>query len=224
MVGGKNDAGTYLNSVERYDVGLGYWSQWQPQITNHSSLTHISSTMRIHGRLFRGVSEADGGNQCHIVSSDHPIISLVRVGGGNWQGNGGGEVLFMPRSSCWSIDSTIVHPPSDAPEGHYRLWAIVNGIPSKWYEECVEVEEEEAKAIHILAPQIFPNPSTGSINFRISGRKRKAVVEIYDCMGRMQRTLIMEKNEIKISGLKAGVYFYKIKDNFFTQKGKFIVL
>jgi N-acetylneuraminic acid mutarotase len=147
-IGGKNNGG-WLNSIEEYDVGLGYRAEWQSTITNHQSVTHVSNSMHVEGTLFRGVSEGDGGNYCHIISNDHPVLSFVRVGGGNFQGNGGGVILYSPLSSSWDTAHTDVDlQPFDPADGYYRLWSIVNGIPCKWYEECgpVGVEEGEEKA------------------------------------------------------------------------------
>jgi hypothetical protein len=159
VIGGNN--GVHLYSIEEYDVGLGYRKEWQSTITNYPSITHISDPMPIEGTLFRGLSEADGGNHCHITSNDHPIISLVRIGGGNWQGNGGGEILDVPLSSSWDESHTTVVPTIADFQGYYRLWSIVNGIPCKWCGACpLGTEEKEQSTVHGLQSMVFPNPAT----------------------------------------------------------------
>jgi hypothetical protein len=238
-IGGQDGSG-YLNSIEEYDVGLGYRSIWQSTITNHPSMIHISDSMHIDGTLFRGVSEADGGNYCHVSSNDHPIISYVRVGGGNWQGNGGGEILHMPLSSSWDTAHTDVHPEIADFQGYYRLWSIVNGIPCKWYKECTPsgVEEREQSTVHRPQSTVFPNPTTTeagiSLQLPVVGEDSKINLTIYDLSGRVVRSVRLNAESIteqtvKLSGLQPGIYFYKLDcppplGGARTIKGKFTVI
>jgi hypothetical protein len=209
--------GSYLNSIEEYDVGLGYRSIWQSTITNHPSMIHISDSMHIDGTLFRGVSEADGGNYCHVSSNDHPIISYVRVGGGNWQGNGGGEILHMPLSSSWDTAHTDVHPEIGDFQGYYRLWSIVNGIPCKWYGPCTPsgVEESSQSTVHSPQSTVFPNPATSGsgVHFRFllsTMDHGPSTLTIYDLVGRLVRSCPIDNSQLKIHGLSAGIYFYRV--------------
>jgi hypothetical protein len=217
-LGGEGADGV-IGAIDRWDIGLGYKHQWQSRITSHYSVTPISSPMYIEGWLFRGVSEADGGNYCHIASSDHPITTLLRVGGGNWQGNGGGNILYMPLSDDWNHEHTRVYPPTNL-GGYYRLWEVVNGIPTLWYRKCAEIEEETRKE-ELQKLLVFPNPVVNrSIKFRIN--KGKMVVKIYDAAGR--RVYKGEgKGEIRVSNLRSGIYFYCVKLDNSLRKGKFVV-
>lgn len=209
-IGGYNGS-MCLNSIEEYDFGLGYRSIWQSTITNYKSVTQISPTMNFTGTLLRGVSEADGGNYCHVASNDHPIISLVRTGGGNWQGNGGGEIMLMPHSVSWdSAHTNVTGLPSIA--GYYRLWSIVNGIPCKWYLECSAGTEETKSDIGNQKTElkIWPNPfvSTTSIEYKVKSLESKDYkVQIYDISGKLVEET---KNNTIGKNLKAGVYFVKI--------------
>ena len=242
-IGGKSGA-SYLNSIEEYDVGLGYRSIWQSTITNYPAVTTITDSMPIEGTDFRGFSEADGGNHCHIASNDHPIISLVRVGGGNWQGNGGGEILHMPLSSYWDTANTTVHPDIADFQGYYRLWSIVNGIPCKWYEPCPPSGAEEKtdrrhKATGISV-SVYPNPSTIGVRFQVSGAKLSSYqaikLSIYDLSGRLVRSLLITDNQtpnteitwdrrdLKSRKVKSGIYFYRLNCKDFEIKGKFVIL
>jgi hypothetical protein len=191
LVVGGND-GAYIDAIEEYDVGLGYLNSWHSTITNYPSVTHVSGSMNIEGRLFRGVSEADGGNHCHAMSNDHPIISLVRIGGGNWQGNGGGEIMYVPSSHEWDETHTNVDL-SDTASGFFRLWSIVNGIPCRWYDECLGVENSPQSTVHSPQLTIFPNPSTSdagvSFGFKLSTMDgRPLTLSIYDLSGRVVRS------------------------------------
>jgi hypothetical protein len=214
-IGGKS-GGTWLNSIEWYDVGLEYLSSWQSTITNRQAITKITASMHLDGTLFRDVTEADGGNYCHIASNDHPIISLVRIGGGNFQGNGGGEILHMPLSSSWDQSHTVVHPDIHAFQGHYRLWSIVNGIPCKWYETCAEVEESSQSTVHSPQSTVFPNPSTARsgahFRFELSTMDHgPSTLTIYDLVGRLVRSCPIDNSQLKIHGLGAGIYFYRVE-------------
>jgi hypothetical protein len=226
------DGTSYLNSIEEYDVGLGYQAIWQSTITNYPSITPISPTMNITGTLFRGVSEADGGNYCHVASNDHPIISLVRVGGGNWQGNGGGEIMNMPNSTFWDTTHTNVSLSMSDFQGYYRLWSIVNGIPCKWYKECQPTGiEEKSLDLQIKDLMVYPNPATskGGVEFYFSAYSPQPLtLKIYDCAGKLikeiQHTDTGRTSKIKLNGLKPGIYFYRAIYKDSQSLGKFIIV
>ncbi|MDD2889805.1 MAG: kelch repeat-containing protein [bacterium] len=239
---GGSTGGSVLSSVEQYDIGLGYQSIWQSTITNYKSVTQISPTMNMSGTLLRGVSEADGGNYCHVASNDHPIISLVRAGGGNWQGNGGGEIMLMPHSVSWdSAHTNVVGLPTVS--GYYRLWSIVNGIPCKWDWNC-SAGTEETQNSKVNPPQadqrleIYPNPATTSVNFKLSLNNGELDISlrIYDLSGRLIKNLAISPNRkssvttswngIDNTGkrVKSGIYFYSIKCKDSEYRGKFTIL
>ncbi|MFA5032095.1 MAG: kelch repeat-containing protein [bacterium] len=226
------DGTSYVNSIEQYDVGLGYQDIWQSTITNYPSITPISATMNIQGTLFRGVSEADGGNYCHKSSNDHPIISLVRVGGGNWQGNGGGEIMNMPNSTSWDTAHTNVSLDMSDFQGHYKLWSIVNGIPCKWYKQCAGIEDKSnldfgfRNAELTAKPNPFVNKTVVSISLAVADGNvgQGFSLAIYDIAGKLVKTLSpindsrLTNNEIKWDGkdnkgknVRQGIYFVRNK-------------
>ncbi|MBI4723378.1 MAG: T9SS type A sorting domain-containing protein [Candidatus Stahlbacteria bacterium] len=228
------DGTSYVNSIEEYDVGLGYQEIWQSTITNYPSITPISSTMNIEGTLFRGVSEADGGNYCHVASNDHPIISFVRVGGGNWQGNGGGEIMNMPNSTFWDTAHTNVSLEMSDFQGYYKLWSIVNGIPCKWYKDCEPSGIERNNSLSIIHnPQlkVYPNPARGNINLHLSG-VAQIQLNIYDLSGRLVKSFPMSPiTTLKWDGIdntnqkvKSGIYFYVVKYKNSELKGNFLFM
>jgi hypothetical protein len=209
--------------------------------------------MHVEGTLFREYSEADGGNHCHIVSSDHPIISLVRIGGGNWQGNGGGQIMYMPLSHSWDETHTDIDLPTNAAAGYYRIWSIVNGIPCKWYEECIEHGTEEQKPkTESRKPKtkVYPNPATtkASIKFRVQSSELKdrklstldsrlLTLNIYDLSGSLVKVLSITDYRLPITEVtwdgrdsegrkvKSGVYFYQINyDGNHEDRGKLVIL
>ncbi|MFA5031457.1 MAG: kelch repeat-containing protein [bacterium] len=223
-----------LNSIEQYDIGLGYRDIWQSTITNYNSITSISPTMNMTGTLLRGVSEADGGNYCHVASNDHPIISLVRAGGGNWQGNGGGEIMLMPHSVSWdSAHTNVVGLPTVS--GYYRLWSIVNGIPCKWDWNCIAgTEETQNSKVENQNPklQISRNPFVQSttINYQFQ-KENDALLIICDITGRTVKTLVNEEKpagsyniEFNAKGLPAGIYFAKFSAGKYKETKKLILM
>jgi hypothetical protein len=226
-IGGKTSGTGFSNSIEEYDIGLGYQPEWQSTITNCQAISHVSDSMYMQGTLFRGVSEADGGNHCHIVSSDHPIASLLRIGGGNWQSNGGGCRLVMPRSSAWSDTHTCIRPSNPA-AGYYMLCTIVNGIPCKWYNECAGVEEGTDR---LQAPgsrvRVYPNPATSStvLHFNVGPSDHGLLtITVYDLSGRLVRRTTHDTDQVTIKGLKPGMYFYNIDREGVKSSGKFVVV
>jgi hypothetical protein len=219
-IGGENSGGK-LQTIEEYDVGLEYVSDWQPTITSHQAVTHISTSMNVQGTLFRGVSEGDAGNYTHVASNDHPVISAVRIGGGNWQGNGGGGIMYVPSSHSWDATHTDVDFPADAPSGYYRLWSIVNGIPCRWYEECAGVEEETNSQLPTRVNgqagngqlSVYPNPATtrSGVSFHLSAFDSRILsLEIYDLTGRSVRSLPIHDSRFTIHELNPGIYFYRV--------------
>jgi hypothetical protein len=226
-IGGKTSSTGFSNSIEEYDIGLGYQPEWQSTITNYQAISHVSDSMYMQGTLFRGVSEADGGNHCHIVSTDHPIASLLRIGGGNWQSNGGGRRLVMPRSSAWSDTHTCIRPSNPA-AGYYMLCTIVNGIPCKWYNECVGVEDgTDRLQVPGSRVRVYPNPATSSaavhFNVGLSGHGRLTIT-VYDLSGRLVRRTTHDTEQVTIKGLKPGMYFYDIDHEGVKSSGKFVVV
>ncbi|MFA5033146.1 MAG: kelch repeat-containing protein [bacterium] len=236
---GGSSGGNVLGSIERFDFGLGYESPWQSRIYNYSPVTCISSTMDIEGSLFRDITEADGGNHCHVSNQDHPIISLVRIGGGNFQSNGGGDIITMPLSSYWDTSRTTVHPQVSDFMGYYRLWSIVNGIPCLWFEGGIGAEEKS----NIKSPpgrdvamlQILKNPFSKStvITYFVGevSQPRYVSLAIYDLSGRCLKTLVKGEKKagnysinLNAKDLKTGIYFVKLTAGNYSVTEKMILL
>jgi hypothetical protein len=224
VIGGSR-GGSLRREIEKYDIGLGYLSAWQNKITNYKSITKLSSTMRIEGKLFRDITEADGGNYCHITNTDHPIITLVRIGGGNFQGNGGDEVIYIPYSTSWNETHTEVQlQPLNPHSGYYRMWAIVNAIPTKWYKECPYGIEEEVVVMEqrkIITPPVIQKVGRGVL--LVKEELKGGNLVLYDCMGRVVKQGKIVTTQLKVNSLTQGIYFYKIIVGNKEFKGKVVV-
>ncbi|MDD2890179.1 MAG: C25 family cysteine peptidase [bacterium] len=86
--------------------------------------------------------------------------------------------------------------------------------------------------------KIYPNPARGDAKFRLLGVAKgvKVSLQIYDLSGAVVKsfstitdnspvtTLTWDRRDDTGKKLKTGVYFYKVKNNSYEQKGKFVLL
>jgi hypothetical protein len=118
-VGGSN--GNVLASAELYDVGLGFDTAWQPQITNTEQ---NGSSVTLTGSLFQGVSQASGGNGAQDSSSNYPIVQLRSLTNE--------QVAFLPvdPATVWSDTAFTSRAIAGFPPGPTLVTVFTNGIPS----------------------------------------------------------------------------------------------
>ena len=96
-----------------------------------------------------------------------------------------------------------------SPPGHYRHRHSVSGIASV----------NPAGGI-----QVFPNPTTGLINFK--GIESGYRVDVYNVLGQVvhSSTATDENYSVNLSGNAKGVYFYRVTDNMVNvQQGKIVL-
>jgi len=109
---------------ELFDVGLGFSSDWQPQITTATTrLTTGQRHLVLQGSLFQGISQASGGNT-QDSSSNYPIMQLRSIDSS--------QVVFLPVDPVrgWSDTSYRSVPVRDFPLGPALVTVFTNGIPS----------------------------------------------------------------------------------------------
>ena len=73
--GGEDSRFGPIASAEIYNVGLGFNSSWQPQLTAPTSVS-LNSALTLSGTRFRGIS---GGSYCGNAqdsSADYPVLQL----------------------------------------------------------------------------------------------------------------------------------------------------
>ena len=124
VAGGEGSNANALASAELYDVGLGFSSDWQPQIaTATSTLTTGQRHLVLKGSLFQGISQASGGNT-QDSSSNYPIVQLRSIDSS--------QVVFLPVDPVrgWSDTSFRSVPVRDFPLGPALVTVFTNGIPS----------------------------------------------------------------------------------------------
>jgi len=139
VAGGFN--GGLLASAELYDVGLGFSSAWQPQITTAPATLVSGNKLILTGFLFKGISQASGGN-FQDSSSNYPVVQLRSIDNG--------QVAFLPvdPTAGWSDTAFTSIPVSGFPFGPALVTVFTNGIPSA------------AKYLVFSAPSLVLNSAT----------------------------------------------------------------
>ncbi|MFA6545384.1 MAG: kelch repeat-containing protein [Limisphaerales bacterium] len=118
--GGKEGATGSISSPELYDVGLGFGSSWQPQITAFTSPIISGNTLTLTGTRFRGISGGSGG-KTQDSPGDCPVVQLRSLENG--------QTVFL-RSTNWSTNAYTSTGVSGLPSGWVMATMFVNGIPS----------------------------------------------------------------------------------------------
>ncbi len=113
-----------LGSAELYDVGLGFSSEWQPQIAT-ANFTPAAHRVQLTGSLFQGVSQASGGNSNQDSSTNYPVVQLRAIG------NEQVSFLSTDPNRAWSDTRFSSLPPKGFVAGPALATVFTNGIPSE---------------------------------------------------------------------------------------------
>jgi N-acetylneuraminic acid mutarotase len=106
---------------ELFNVGLGFSSSWQPQIT--SALFNSAGQLVLSGTGFRGISSASGGNGGQNSPSDCPVVQLRRLDNE--------QSLYLSPALNTSFSATNSTSSEITPFNNWALVTVfVNGIPS----------------------------------------------------------------------------------------------
>jgi Galactose oxidase, central domain/Kelch motif len=159
LVAGGVNTGIALSSAELYDQGLGFDPSWQALLTTVSpSILHSGSELTASGSLFKGISEASGGNGAQNSSSNYPLVQLLSLANE--------QTLFLPVDAMtgWSNNSFTSTPitlmttsSSGFPIGHALVTVFTNGIPSQ--SQFVVAVTEELGSTHRPSPTPQPRPT-----------------------------------------------------------------
>lgn len=120
LVAGGGGNSNALTSAELYDVGLGFNSSWQPQITTFTAPLLSGGTLTLTGARFRGLSGASSGGT-QDSPSDNPVVQLRSLNSG--------QTLFL-NATHWSTNSYTAALQTNLPAGPIMITMFVNGIPS----------------------------------------------------------------------------------------------
>jgi hypothetical protein len=123
VAGGVNFSGV-LASAELYDVGLGFSSAWQPLIATAPSTLTSGDSLALTGSVFKGISEASGGNGAQNSSSNYPVVQLRSID------NSQVAFLLVDPTAGWSDTAFTSVPVSGFPSGGALVTIFTNGIPS----------------------------------------------------------------------------------------------
>ena len=76
--------------------------------------------------------------------------------------------------------------------------------------------------------EVYPNPASNSVNFRINGLKNSATLSIFDITGKIIDNIIVNDDltSVNTQTYSNGLYFYRLCDNagIFIRSGKFNVV
>ena len=125
-----------LASAELYDVGLGFRSDWQPEIDRAPRKLLAGNRLILKGSRFQGISQASGG-AFQDSSTNYPIVQLRCLDNS--------QVAFLPVDPVrgWSDTRFRSVPVRDFPLGPALVTVFTNGIPS------------EAKSVVLTTSQQF---------------------------------------------------------------------
>lgn len=99
----------------------------------------------------------------------------------------------------------------------YGKLDIFKAMGGKWH---TGIEEETAEDLNGL---VFPNPSSGSITFRLPEQHSFETIAIYDLSGRMITAIPASQANMDVSSWQSGLYFYHLSGNGQTLNGKLVV-
>ena len=105
------------------------------------------------------------------------------------------------------------------PEGNYgiakyRYYIMSNGMAldsvDVQYNALLSVKPEKPASI-----SVFPNPANEILNVNVENLSNSGSIAIYDITGKTVLNSLLKngKNQLDVEALKAGVYFYTIRNN-----------
>jgi N-acetylneuraminic acid mutarotase len=147
IAGGDDTNFNTISVTELYDVGLGFSTNWQPQIAAVSSPVNLGSGLQLTGSKFRGLSEGSGGNGASDSPSDCPVVQLRNLESGR---------LLNLASTNWNAASLSSSLVSNFPVGWALATVFVNGIPGT--SSFVEITPTPT-AIRLTSPAMRPDGS-----------------------------------------------------------------
>jgi hypothetical protein len=123
VAAGLENSGIGLRSAELYDLGLGFSSDWQPNIATATLRPRSGNRLFLTGSLFQGISQASGGT-ARDSSSNYPIVQLRSLDSS--------QAVFLLANPVggWSDTSFSSLPVRNFPFGPALVTVFTNGIPS----------------------------------------------------------------------------------------------
>ncbi len=183
--------GKYLNQVDllanNLQSSVTEVAVWDGTLTNTFWPTYFAqAALAPNGKIF---ISCPGSNQTmHIIHNPDAKGKDCKV-----EQHG----LWLPYS--WNTDATPNLP-------HYRLGRML-GSPC----DTVYSGPEPKLQIEI---ELYPNPTFGDLTVQISGGLYGGTIDIYNTLGQflLQKRVIDGYNNIDLSYLPAGMYFYAVRD------------
>jgi hypothetical protein len=123
VAAGDSSFSNFATTSELYDTGLGFSSDWQPEITSAPAKLKFGQRLVLTGSRFQGVSQASGGNS-QDSSSNYPVVQLRSIDSS--------QVVFLQANPFrrWSDTTFTSLPVRGFPFGPALVTVFTNGIPS----------------------------------------------------------------------------------------------
>lgn len=99
----------------------------------------------------------------------------------------------------------------------YGKLDIFKALGGTWHTGIEDQAEEHTNGL------VYPNPSSGIINFTLPEKHSFTQIELYDISGRMIATVDPSQQQVDVSSWNSGLYFYRITGSEQVLSGKFIV-
>jgi hypothetical protein len=193
-----------------YTPGSAAIPQGKPTINNVT--TTNCTTYMITGKLFNGISEANGYGDDVQNATNYPLVRLTN-----------GTDVYYARTTDWnrigavatdSLEDTAYFTLPTIPNGTYSLVVVANGFasnPTMLTLPCVLTGEQSA-SINNNSISVYPNPNNGNFTILSLQQIDKSVVEVDNVLGQqvLKEELTGPKNEIDLSAQPAGVYLYRV--------------
>jgi hypothetical protein len=119
LIAGGSNGSVYSNAAEVFDLGLGFNSAWQPQVSTASF--NAGRVLSITGTALRGISGASGGGT-QDSATDFPRVQLRSLGNA--------QMMWASPASSSPTGFTSTALGAFAP-GHMLMTVFTNGIPSE---------------------------------------------------------------------------------------------
>lgn len=191
-----------------YTPGSAAIAQGKPTI--NSVTTTNCTTFMVTGKLFNGISEANGYGDDVQNSTNFPLVRLTD-----------GTNVYYATTTDWnrigavatdSLEDTAYFTLPTIPAGTYSLVVVANGFasnPTIMKLPCVLTDVPNA--IESSSITVYPNPNNGVFTVE-SSAPFKSIIRVYNLVGQqiMSQTLTSSKNQLNLSSQPAGVYYYRV--------------
>lgn len=229
-----NDTVAYKYSNPAHIVDGNYYTRWQASTGSFQMIKiDLGESIKVNRAVIHWWNNAYARQYSVRVSSDDTTWQILRSTASGSGGTNGVEALGGLDGTGRYVGLLL----QAEANGAYQVAEIeIYGVPA-----YLGVEEEHQVPVAFSLSQNYPNPfnPTTTIRFVVPGSESKirpdrggiVVLEVYDVLGRLVKTLVnssMMPGEHTIvfdgSGLASGVYFYRLVAGSYVRTMKMLLL